>query len=154
MEKPQNARAAGRRLVLLCGVAPALWTVALAIFTPSLFTQFDRRVYDGLLRSLPKSAPHRVAVIDIDERSVAAVGQWPWSRDVIARLVIGLRELGARVIAFDVVFPETDRFEGIDPSLFFDDDGHAWMVNNGAPEGKPLYSGHRAIWIQEFDWMI
>lgn len=42
-------------------------------------------------------------------------------------------------------------FEGIDPSLFFDDDGRAWMVNNGAPEGKPLYEGHRAIWIQEFD---
>lgn len=41
-------------------------------------------------------------------------------------------------------------FEGIDPSLFFDDDGRAWMVNNGAPEGPPLYSGHRAIWIQEF----
>jgi len=103
-------------LVLLCGVAPALWTVALAIFTPSLFTQFDRRVYDGLLRSLPKPAsPSRVAVIDIDERSVAAIGQWPWSRDVLARLVIGLRESGARVIAFDVVFPETDRFDGLDP---------------------------------------
>jgi xylan 1,4-beta-xylosidase len=42
-------------------------------------------------------------------------------------------------------------FEGIDPSIFFDDDGRAWMLNNGAPEGKPLYSGHRAIWIQEFD---
>lgn len=42
-------------------------------------------------------------------------------------------------------------FEGIDPSLFFDDDGKAWMLNNGAPEGKPLYQGHRAIWIQEFD---
>lgn len=42
-------------------------------------------------------------------------------------------------------------FEGIDPSLFFDDDGRAWMLNNGAPEGKPLYEGHRAIWIQEFD---
>ncbi|HVT73743.1 MAG TPA: glycoside hydrolase family 43 protein [Lacunisphaera sp.] len=41
--------------------------------------------------------------------------------------------------------------EGIDPSLFFDDDGRAWLVNNGAPEGKPLYSGHRAIWEQEFD---
>src|SRR4029078_1063259 len=90
-EKPPNPRAAGRRLVLLCGVAPALWTVALAIFTPSLFTQFDRRVYDGLLRSLAKPAsPSRVAVIDIDERSVAAIGQWPWSRDVLARLVIGL----------------------------------------------------------------
>ncbi len=42
-------------------------------------------------------------------------------------------------------------FEGIDPSLFFDDTGKAYMVNNGAPEGKPLYSGHRAVWIQEFD---
>lgn len=41
-------------------------------------------------------------------------------------------------------------FEGIDPSLFFDADGRAWLVNNGAPEGPPLYSGHRAIWIQEF----
>lgn len=42
-------------------------------------------------------------------------------------------------------------FEGIDPSIFFDDDGRAWMLNNGAPEEKPRYDGHRAIWIQEFD---
>ncbi|HTU13452.1 MAG TPA: glycoside hydrolase family 43 protein [Allosphingosinicella sp.] len=40
---------------------------------------------------------------------------------------------------------------GIDPSLFFDDDGRAWIVNNGPPEGTPRYSGHRAIWIQEYD---
>ncbi len=44
------------------------------------------------------------------------------------------------------------KFDGIDPSLFFDDDGRAWLVNNGNPPGnQPLYSGHRAIWIQEFD---
>jgi xylan 1,4-beta-xylosidase len=43
-------------------------------------------------------------------------------------------------------------FDGIDPSLFFDDDGRAWIVNNGnPPDNQPLYSGHRAIWIQEFD---
>jgi xylan 1,4-beta-xylosidase len=47
--------------------------------------------------------------------------------------------------------PTELRFEGIDPSLFFDDDGRAWMVNNGAPEGRATYDGHRAIWIQEFD---
>jgi alpha-N-arabinofuranosidase len=41
--------------------------------------------------------------------------------------------------------------DGIDPSLFFDDDGKAYVLNNGGPEGKPLYDGHRAIWIQEFD---
>ena len=43
-------------------------------------------------------------------------------------------------------------FDGIDPSLFFDDDGRAWLVNNGnPPDNRSLYSGHRAIWIQEFD---
>ena len=42
-------------------------------------------------------------------------------------------------------------FDGIDPSLFFDDNGRAYMVNNGPPVGKPLYEGHRAIWMQEYD---
>ena len=40
---------------------------------------------------------------------------------------------------------------GIDPSLFFDEDGKAWIVNNGPPEGKPRYEGHTAIWLQPFD---
>jgi alpha-N-arabinofuranosidase len=40
---------------------------------------------------------------------------------------------------------------GIDPSLFFDEDGKAWILNNGPPVGTPLYEGHRAIWIQQFD---
>lgn len=39
----------------------------------------------------------------------------------------------------------------IDPSLFFDEDGSAWIVNNGPPEGEPEYDGHRAIWVQRFD---
>jgi len=40
---------------------------------------------------------------------------------------------------------------GIDPSLFFDDDGSAWLINNGLPPGQPLYEGHRAIWVQRID---
>ena len=40
---------------------------------------------------------------------------------------------------------------GIDTSLFFDDDGKAYLLNNDEPEGKPLYEGHRAIWLREFD---
>jgi len=44
--------------------------------------------------------------------------------------------------------PEID---GIDPSFFFDANGKAYIVNNGPPIGPPLYNGHRAIWIQEFD---
>lgn len=41
---------------------------------------------------------------------------------------------------------------GIDPSLFFDDDGSAWIVNNREPAGGSTYEGHRAIWLQRFDW--
>ncbi len=41
--------------------------------------------------------------------------------------------------------------DGIDPDLFIDTNGRAWISNNGPPIGQPLYDGHRAIWIQEFD---
>jgi xylan 1,4-beta-xylosidase len=40
---------------------------------------------------------------------------------------------------------------GIDPSLFFDDNGKAYIVNNDVPEGNPLWEGHRALWIREYD---
>jgi len=40
---------------------------------------------------------------------------------------------------------------GIDPSLFFDTDGKTYLVHNGPPEGTPLYDGHCALWIHEFD---
>jgi xylan 1,4-beta-xylosidase len=42
--------------------------------------------------------------------------------------------------------------EGIDPDFFFDEDGKVYIVNNGpVADGKPLYNGHRALWLQEFD---
>lgn len=47
--------------------------------------------------------------------------------------------------------PRPLKFGGIDPSLFWDADGKAYIVNNDAPIGPPLYDGHRAIWVQEFD---
>ncbi|WP_390476773.1 family 43 glycosylhydrolase [Altererythrobacter sp. MTPC7] len=42
-------------------------------------------------------------------------------------------------------------FGGIDPSLYFAEDGTAWITYNDAPPGEPRYEGHRAIWIQQFD---
>jgi xylan 1,4-beta-xylosidase len=42
--------------------------------------------------------------------------------------------------------------EGIDPDFFFDDDGKVYIVNNGpVADGKPLYNGHRSLWLQEFN---
>lgn len=42
-------------------------------------------------------------------------------------------------------------FEGIDPSITWEGD-KAYIVNNRAPDETPRYEGHRAIWIQEYDW--
>jgi len=42
--------------------------------------------------------------------------------------------------------------DGIDPSFFFDDDGKSYILNNGPPVGEALYDGHRAIWIQQYDF--
>ncbi len=50
-----------------------------------------------------------VRIVDIDERSLAEIGQWPWPRHVLADLTNRLAELGAAVIAFDILFAEPDR---------------------------------------------
>ena len=41
--------------------------------------------------------------------------------------------------------------EGIDPGIMLDDDGRAYVLNNGPPAEQPLYDGHRAIWMQQID---
>ena len=60
------------------------------------------------------------------------------------------------VTATDPAGPWSDPFwlpgiGGIDPSLFFDDDGKAYILNNDEPEVPVRYDGHRAIWLQEID---
>jgi len=50
-----------------------------------------------------------VRVIDIDEASLAQLGQWPWPRDRLATIADRLGELGAAAVAFDMLFPEPDR---------------------------------------------
>jgi alpha-N-arabinofuranosidase len=59
------------------------------------------------------------------------------------------------ITAKDPAGPWTDpvyfEFDGIDPSLFWDEDGKAYIVNNGDPKEKAMYDGHRSIWLQAFD---
>jgi len=50
-----------------------------------------------------------VVVVDIDEKSLASVGQWPWSRDLLAEIIQKLNQAGAVVVGMDIVFPEADR---------------------------------------------
>jgi len=99
-----------RRLIFLVGIVPVLVTAALAIFRPPLFSRVDDAAYDMVVRTSDTAKPAgRVAIVDVDERSLATVGQWPWRRDVMGRLITSLRDAGASVIAIDVIFAEPDR---------------------------------------------
>lgn len=65
--------------------------------------------FDTYNKLQPRPPSDRVAIIDLDEASLVALGQWPFPRTVMAQLVSSLNELGAKVIAFDIVFSEADR---------------------------------------------
>jgi len=101
-----------RRLVLLGGVVPVIVVVILALYRPAFLRQFESSVYDAILRRVDTSPPSsRVTIVDIDERSLATIGQWPWRRDLVGRLIERLRDFGASTIAIDLIFAEPDRFE-------------------------------------------
>jgi adenylate cyclase len=103
-----------RRLVLLSGVVPVLFAAVLAIYRPPFFARLDNATYDIVLRSAGTRPPAgRVAIVDVDERSLAAVGQWPWRRDVVGQLITSLGASGASVIAIDVIFAESDRHDSV-----------------------------------------
>ncbi|MDP2355253.1 MAG: adenylate/guanylate cyclase domain-containing protein [Beijerinckiaceae bacterium] len=69
-------------------------------------------VFDQYLRAAPRawSPDLPVRIIDVDDASLARLGQWPWPRRVIAELTDKLAQNGAAVIAYDVVFAEPDRY--------------------------------------------
>lgn len=65
--------------------------------------------FDTYNKLQPRPASDRVAIVDLDEASLKTLGQWPFPRTVMAQLVENLNDLGAKVIAFDIVFSEADR---------------------------------------------
>ena len=50
-----------------------------------------------------------IRIVDIDEQSLSAIGQWPWPRTTVSDLFVGLASKGAAVVAFDILFAEPDR---------------------------------------------
>jgi adenylate cyclase len=102
----------------LIGLAATLFFVWHAA-QPEKFDLVDRLdsiIYDARLRlAMPGKGDPRIVILDIDEKSLAELGRWPWSRNVIARLVDKLfDQYGVSVLAFDVLWPERDSSSGMD----------------------------------------
>jgi CHASE2 domain-containing sensor protein len=74
------------------------------------FTAIDHFFYDQFLKmSTAPALSDRITIIDIDERSLSAVGQWPWPRYRLAQLIGIVSESSPRAIGLDIIFPEADR---------------------------------------------
>ena len=102
--------------VVLCTLGATAIVVVLSFVQPGAIAQLDLRAYDELLRrAAPPPTTARVSIVAIDEKSISEIGQWPWRRDVLARLVERLHDLGAGVIAFDIILSEPDRLGGPQP---------------------------------------
>ncbi|MFT5391542.1 MAG: adenylate cyclase [Gammaproteobacteria bacterium] len=84
-------------------------------FTWGFVDTLESIAYDYRLRlTMPGTVDERIVIIDIDEKSLAAEGRWPWSRDRLATLVNNLfdkYEIG--LLGFDIVFAEADESSGL-----------------------------------------
>jgi adenylate cyclase len=85
---------------ILLRYADPFFVRALRLVAFDHYQRLDPAAYDP---NLP------VRIVDIDEKSLAIHGQWPWPRTVVRDLLLGLTSKGAAVVAFDVLFAEPDR---------------------------------------------
>ena len=85
------------------------------ILNVSLLQTLDATIYDNKLRlSMPHTLDPRVIIVDVDEKSLAEVGQWPWSRDKLAALTTELFEnQKIAMLGFDLVLAEEDDSSGL-----------------------------------------
>lgn len=88
---------------------------AARVYQIPLVSTLDAFVYDTRLRlTTPGGIDERVVILDLDEKSLAEVGRWPWGRDKLATLVTNLFDTyGIAVLGFDVVFAEPDNSSGL-----------------------------------------
>ena len=88
---------------------------AAGLFRFAFFEYLEAKAYDfRLLATLQNTVDKRIVIVDLDERSLADYGRWPWSRNVLAEMVDTLFEhYNIRLLAFDVVFAEEDTSSGL-----------------------------------------
>ena len=92
--------------------------IALVLFVASgsdLVQSLERVAYDWGVRASNHGPSARVAVIAIDDQSIANIGRWPWSREIHAQMIAKLQQAGAKVVGYASFFFEPQ----IDPGLAY-----------------------------------
>ena len=76
----------------------------IAAWNPFLLDSAKLSYFDFLQRNHPESTSAQIVLIDIDEQSIAAEGQWPWSREVLAKYIDKIPD--NNLIALNILFSE------------------------------------------------
>ena len=91
-------------------VAATLLTMALVFSLQDPLSSIEERAGSLTWLLVSDTTPEeRIAIVSIDERSLAAVGPWPWSWEVIADLVDKINEAGAQLQIHDILYPAGER---------------------------------------------
>ncbi len=92
------------------GLAVLVLTIFLRLLDPAAIEQVRLYAFDRYQQFKPRTyQPVPVRVVDIDDESLSIYGQFPWPRNLLADVVQRLTDLGAAVIALDILFAEPDR---------------------------------------------
>jgi adenylate cyclase len=96
-----------RYTLSLALTAVFLLHVADVVHIPIL-TSLENQAYDSRLKiTLPEQVDRQVVIIDIDEKSLDEIGQWPWNRNVLAKINDALFDYyQIKVIGYDIVFAD------------------------------------------------
>lgn len=96
---------------------PLAWVFlhSTGLFPMAAFDRVDAMLYDARLRAtMPNTFDDRIVIVDVDEKSLAELGRWPWSRDKMAALTHALfAQYQVALLGFDVVFAEPDHSSGL-----------------------------------------
>jgi len=80
------------------------------LFLPNYFQSLDNRVRDFYFKFRgDEKVSENIVIVDIDEKSLKALGQWPWEREKVAKIITNLANNGAGIIGLDIVFAEADK---------------------------------------------
>ncbi|MEH6473786.1 MAG: CHASE2 domain-containing protein [Halopseudomonas sp.] len=122
-------------LLLAAGLLLSLLVAVTTLYQPAALQRVKALVYDIQLEQLESAPPSSVPlIVDVDERSLAQFGQWPWPRYRIALLLAKLQLWGASVVALDMVFPEVDRTSPSSLKRVLERDFDTTLSLDGIPE--------------------
>jgi adenylate cyclase len=95
--------------IIVLGITLSMAWVMIIWSTPTWISKLDNIFFDTLVRlEKPFEPPNHVVIVDVDENSLSAVGQWPWPRYRMGAMVNNLAQGSPAAIGIDIFFPEPD----------------------------------------------